>query len=215
MPIVNAQQMKACDHYTIETIGIPAMVLMERAALAVYHEVTAHQKYDLSHVLIVTGSGNNGGDGYAIARLLHLAQIPVTIWQASSLDHATKECAQQVAICQHYPIPCLDTLTDFSSYTLIIDAFLGIGVSTKLRKGTCQVIDAINQSRVPVVAVDLPSGIDASTGDSLGCHITAQTTVTFQFEKTAFHKHPGKEAAGTVILADVGISDEPLVTEIS
>lgn len=208
--LVNAKQMKLCDTYTIETIGMPAMVLMERAALAVVQHLTEPDRYDLSQVLVAAGTGNNGGDGYAIARLLHLAGIPVTIWQTGNPDHFTTETAQQAAICAHYQIPHLHRLDSFLGYTLIVDAYLGIGVAGNLRTDAVKLIESIRQSGLPVVAVDIPSGIDASTGESLGAYVQAVATVTFQFKKIAFTVAPGMEACGKLLIADVGISDEPL-----
>lgn len=208
--LVNATQMKKCDDYTIETIGIPAMVLMERAALAVTSHILETKKYDLSQVLVVVGAGNNGGDGYAIARLLHLAGISVTLWEVGEATAFTKETAQQAKICDHYQIPRLHRLDSFMGYTLLVDAYLGIGVTGQLRGPAAEIIERIGKSRLPVVAVDIPSGIDASTGESLGAYLQAGTTITFQFKKIAFTVSPGMEACGNLIVADVGISDEPL-----
>ncbi|PAB01207.1 NAD(P)H-hydrate epimerase [Enterococcus canintestini] len=208
--LVNAKQMKACDQYTIDTIGIPSMVLMERAALAVFNELMEKEKYDLSQVLIVCGSGNNGGDGLAIARLLHLAGKNVTVYFVGNLTHRTTECQQQYAICDYYEIPILHHLETFLGFTLIIDSFLGIGANGELNETAKNVIDQINHSQLPILAVDVPSGIDASTGTSLGKFVHADTTVTFQFKKTGFTISPGLEACGNLQIVDVGISGDAL-----
>lgn len=208
--LVNVQQMKACDQYTIETIGIPSLVLMERAALTIFTELMDKKSYDLSQVLIVCGSGNNGGDGLAIARLLHLAGKNVTVYFAGSSEHRTDECQRQYAICQYYQIPILHHLETFLGFTLIIDGFLGIGVKGELNEAAQNVIRQINHSTLPILAVDVPSGIDASTGASLGEFVRADTTVTFQFKKTGFTISPGLEACGNLLVVDVGISDDAL-----
>lgn len=207
--LVNAEQMKKCDQYTIEIIGIPSMVLMERAALAVVAEL-ANDQYDLSQTLVVCGSGNNGGDGFAIARLLYLAGHPVTILFVGSPEHMTSETQQQAKICQYYQIPVLTSMPSTLSYTLIVDSYLGIGAKGQLTDEAQLLIHQLNAAQLPIIAVDVPSGIDASTGESLGGHIKATTTVTFQFKKTGFTISPGMEALGHLIIADVGISDDAL-----
>lgn len=207
--LVNATQMKLCDQYTIDTIGIPSMVLMERAALAVVDELK-HGDYDLSQILIVCGSGNNGGDGYAIARLLHLAGYPVTILQVGSTQQMSPETQQQIKICTYYQIPVLHNIQSFLSYTLIVDSFLGIGATGKLRSEAQTIIQQLRETTLPIVAVDIPSGIDASTGESLGAYLTAVTTITFQFKKIGFTISPGMEACGKLVIADIGISSDAL-----
>lgn len=207
--LVNAAQMKLCDEYTIETIGIPSMVLMERAALAVVAELKK-ASYDLSQTLVVCGSGNNGGDGFAIARLLHVAGYPVTILQAGDPEKMTSETQQQANICQYYQIPILQNIQSFLSYTLIVDSFLGIGASGELKEEAQDLIRQLRGADLPVVAVDIPSGIDASTGESLGAYLPATTTVTFQFKKTGFTISPGMEACGELVVADIGISSDAL-----
>ena len=208
--LVNVQQMKTCEQYTIDTIGISSMVLMEKAALAVFAKLTNEKKNDLSQILILCGSGNNGGDGFALARLLHLAGKNVTIYFAGNLDHQTKECRQQYNICQYYQIPILHHLETFLGFTIIIDSFLGIGATGELSTKAKNVIVQINNRKLPIVAIDVPSGIDASTGSSLGAFIRADTTITFQFKKTGFTVSPGSNACGNLHVVDIGISDAPL-----
>lgn len=208
--LVNAEQMRKCDQYTIETIGLPSMVLMERAALAVYRELTKKEQYDLSQTLVVCGTGNNGGDGLALARLLFLAGYPVTILLVGNEEHFTAEAAQQFRICQYYEIPVLRTIKSLMGYTMLVDSYLGIGATGSLTEEARETIHLINNAELPILAVDIPSGIDASTGESLGAYVKADKTVTFQFKKTGFTISPGMEACGKLKIADIGISDDAL-----
>ena len=117
------EQMRRADLYTIEEIGVPSMVLMERAALEVVRCMEEEQ-LDFRKVLVVCGSGNNGGDGYAIARLLHLKGHDVTIFFAGNSQKRSEENAQQAKIAAHYEIPVITNL-DTEEYSVIIDALFG------------------------------------------------------------------------------------------
>ena len=111
------EQMRRADLYTIEEIGVPSMVLMERAALEVVRCMEEEQ-LDFRKVLVVCGSGNNGGDGYAIARLLHLKGHDVTIFFAGNSQKRSEENAQQAKIAAHYEIPVITNL-DTEEYSVI------------------------------------------------------------------------------------------------
>ncbi len=201
-PIVTAAQMKRCDTYTIKQIGIPSLVLMERAALAVRDEILNALPIYLKHVVVVAGSGNNGGDGLAVARMLKIAGANVTILNAGNPDHASKEHQVQDHICQYYRIPETNDPSVLNDATLIVDAIFGIGIDRPVAGHYVDVINAINDSKAAKVAVDMPSGINTDTGEIMGTAVKADLTVTFAFNKLGLTKNEGQQYAGRVIIAD-------------
>lgn len=210
MRLVTSQEMKTCDQYTIETIGIPSMVLMERAALSVVNEIEK-QNLDLSNVLVVCGTGNNGGDGLAIARLLHLKRIPVAVLLLGNLEHLTPDAKQQLQICQYYHLPLLTHLESMNTYTTIIDAIFGIGLTRKVEGIFAETIATINLADAAVVSVDVPSGISADNGAELGVAVNATHTITFAFSKIGLTIDPGMAHAGQITVTDIGIYDDALL----
>ena len=221
--VLTASEMKACDHGTIEQAGIPSMVLMERAALAVA-EVIIKRYPDRNRILIVAGKGNNGGDGLAIGRLLAKAGRQVTFFQMSG--NYSEEARKQREILLHLGFSICDIWPD-GEYDIIIDALLGIGITGEVREEARAVIQHMNQCRrqntggdrktygiIPVIcAVDLPSGIDTDTGAICGEAVKADLTVTFQYLKKAHLLYPGREYCGKVYLRDVGIEDYGICAE--
>lgn len=221
--VLTASEMKACDHGTIEQAGIPSMVLMERAALAVA-EVLIKRYPDRNRVLVVAGKGNNGGDGLAIGRLLAKAGRQVTFFQMSG--NYSEEARKQREILLHLGFSICDIWPD-GEYDIIIDALLGIGITGEVREDTRAIIQHMNQCRrqntggdlkthrmIPVIcAVDLPSGIDTDTGAVCGEAVKADLTVTFQYLKKAHLLYPGKEYCGRVYLRDVGIENDGICAE--
>ncbi|MGM9907396.1 NAD(P)H-hydrate epimerase [Limosilactobacillus sp.] len=199
---ITAEQMRHYDSYTINTIGIPSLVLMERAALAVRDEVLNAFPLYLGHVVVVAGSGNNGGDGLDVARLLHIAGVRVTILNVGNPDHASAEHQTQEKICQYYQIPETSDLAVLKQATLIIDAMFGIGIDRPVTGAYADAIEAINQSKALVVAVDMPSGINTDTGEVMGTAVKADATVTFAFNKVGLTKGDGAEYAGRIVIAD-------------
>lgn len=201
--IVTGTEMKQCDQATIRDYGIPAEVLMERAALACL-EVLGERGFDLSKVLVLCGSGNNGGDGFAIARLLYLKGVDVELSFAGKESSCTAETRMQKEICSKYGINIISK-PDFSEYTIIVDAIFGIGLSREVQGSCREVIKQADGCHVPVLAVDLPSGIHADTGQVMGAAIHAAVTVTFAFKKRGLVLAKGKEYSGTVVVKDIGI----------
>lgn len=230
--VVTSAEMKACDYGTTGQTGIPSMVLMERAALAVA-EVIIKRYPDRNRILIVAGKGNNGGDGLAIGRLLAKAGRQVTFFQLQG--NYSEEAGKQREILLHLGVSICDTWPD-GEYDIIIDALLGIGITGEVREKTREMIHKMNEYRrsfqrgssfggeisgaerlnkaAPVIcAVDLPSGIDTDTGAVCGEAVKADLTVTFQYLKKAHLLYPGKEYCGRVYLRDVGIENYGICAE--
>ncbi|MCH3921534.1 NAD(P)H-hydrate epimerase [Limosilactobacillus sp.] len=199
---ITAEQMRHYDSYTINTIGIPSLVLMERAALAVRDEILHAFPLYLDRVVVVAGSGNNGGDGLDVARLLHIAGVHVTILNVGNPDHASDEHQVQDKICQYYQIPETTDLTVLKRATLVVDAMFGIGIDRPVTGAYADAIKAINASDALVVAVDMPSGINTDTGEVMGVAVKADATVTFAFNKVGLTKNDGAKYAGRIIIAD-------------
>lgn len=202
--LLNAAQMKHCDRDTIDRIGIPSPVLMERAALSVVDEMEKHQ-LNLDSVLVLCGSGNNGGDGFAIARLLDEQGIRVTVSFVGRETSMTEETLLQRRICENCGIK-ISTNFQNREYTTIVDAIFGIGLSRTVEGRYAELIDWINHQSASVVAVDIPSGISADTGKVLGAAVQADLTVTFAYRKIGQILYPGCEYCGQIVRRDIGIT---------
>ena len=206
---VNAAQMKAADQYTIQKLGVPSLELMEHAAQACV-QVLEDEKVDLSHVCVVCGSGNNGGDGFAIARILQNNRYSVETFCVGNPEHYTEETQEQM----HRLRECGGKITygmpQEDSYSVIIDAVFGVGLSRKVEGRYRQVIEQMNRMRGTKFAVDIPSGLSATTGCILGCAFKADYTVTFQLKKIGLELSQGRTMAGRVIVPDIGISTDSI-----
>ena len=200
------EQMRRADLYTIEEIGVPSMVLMERAALEVVRCMEEEQ-LDFRRVLVICGSGNNGGDGYAIARLLHLKGHDVTIFFAGNSQKRSEENAQQAKIAAHYEIPVITNLGT-EEYSVIIDALFGTGLKREVTGHYREILCSVNQMAGKKVAVDLPSGIHDTTGARMGIAFCADLTVAIAFPKRGLFLQEGNVCAGKILTGDIGISSE-------
>lgn len=203
--LVNSSEMKRCDSNTVHKIGVPSMVLMERAALSSVEELY-DGSFNLEKVIVVCGSGNNGGDGFAVARLLYLNKINVDVLFIGDERSCTKETKQQMDIVRKYGIRISKDLS-FKNYTTIVDAIFGIGISRSIEGKYAEIIDKINRSQADVLSLDIPSGISADTGKIMGIAIKAKRTVTFGYKKVGLVLYPGAEYAGVVKVKDIGITD--------
>ena len=213
--ILTAEEMKQCDSYTIEHFHVPSIVLMERAALKCVASMM-RAKFDFTRVLVVCGSGNNGGDGYAIARLLNERGVSVDILSTGIITSMSPETRENYESCISYKIPVKSSIRD-DDYTLVVDAMFGVGLNRELEKKTIYYIDLINDLKkkgANVVAVDIPSGINASNGKVMGAAVKADMTVTFAYYKKGLMLYPGADYAGKVVLADIGITKESLNEEM-
>ncbi|MBO5198242.1 MAG: NAD(P)H-hydrate epimerase [Lachnospiraceae bacterium] len=231
--IVNAAQMKAIDAFSIQEIGIPSLVLMERAAMAVTDcaegylkgacgaseggaagscgvrrecKAGAGKEAYVPRAAAVCGYGNNGGDGIAAARMLAHRGWNAEIWMVGAKERATKEVRAQLAIAQKVGILVREfgNDTEFAAYTVIIDALFGIGLARPIRNEYALAVRRMNESGAKVVSVDIASGICADNGAILGEAVRADATVTFGYRKPGHLLYPGAEYSGEVMTADIG-----------
>lgn len=209
--LVNSAQMRQCDSNTIQHYGVPSLVLMERAALGVVEEI--EKQVDVGgNILVVCGTGNNGGDGFAIGRILAQRGYAVTFVLAGNKERVSEETKQQIKICLAYGANILDAIPD-KKYDVVVDAVFGIGVNREIQGNYYEIIQQMNQQKAWKVAVDIPSGIHTDTGEVMGIAFKADMTVTFAFEKIGIMIYPGAAYAGTVVVKDIGIGKESFLEE--
>lgn len=203
--IVTGGEMKALDTYTIEQIGIPSLVLMERAGLAVA-DAMVKQNFPLQKVLILCGGGNNGADGVVVGRLLSLSGVSADICVLGNPEHFTSEMKKQIEIGKKYGLSFVNTF-HIHEYTTIVDAIFGVGLSRPVSGKYKEIIESLEDYGGRIVSVDIPSGISADTGEILGCGVKADLTVTFAYKKAGLCLYPGAACAGDILTADIGIYD--------
>lgn len=203
--IWTAAELKAADENTMKR-GLASPVLMERAALAVM-DVIGEEGLDLTDAVIVCGTGNNGGDGIAVARMIAEKGFRPTVLTAGDPGRYTEERRKQQEILQYYNVEILaaESVPCLKDKTLIIDALFGIGLSGPVRETYRDLIQQINDTGVPVVSIDIPSGIHTDTGAVLGCAVKASHTVSFSGMKAGMLLYPGKQYAGKVHVKKIGI----------
>ena len=202
--IVTGTDMKKVDSYTINTIGIPSLVLMERAALSVAEIVCKNQLKD-KKILVVAGVGNNGADGVAICRILHLKGYNTELYILGDISKASTEFKQQLSIAHNIGI---NIVGDYNDADVIIDSIFGVGLSRNVEGVYKDVILKINKGRNFVYSVDIPSGVSADTGKICGVAVKANCTVTFGSYKIGTVLYPGAEYCGQVVVADIGFPQE-------
>lgn len=210
--LLSAQEMRDCDRNTIEYFGVPSLILMERAALAVAEEIEARCG-NSKKVLVAAGCGNNGGDGIAAGRLLMLDGYDVDIWLVGERAKCSRETAKQLEIIEKYGCP-LQSKMGNREYDIIVDALFGIGLSRNLEGIYAQAVEEINRRDAFVCAVDIPSGIHTDTGAVMGSAVTADLTVTFAFQKLGHILYPGCQYAGDVVCRQIGITKESFLGKI-
>jgi len=205
--ILSPSQMQECDERTINEIGIPSLVLMERAALKVAEAVETYYP-DAKKFAVVCGPGNNGGDGVAVARILHLKGKEARCFVIGDEEKYTNQLAKEIEIAKNYGLK-IETKIDkdpFAWCDVAIDAMFGIGLKRGLSGDYEKAAKLINECAKATIAVDIPSGFDANCGKLLGnTGIKADLTVSFAYMKKGLILGDCKAAAGRIIIADVGI----------
>lgn len=203
--------MQTIDRITIEEYKIPAMVLMERAALKVTEHIEKLMEnmtnWDEKKILVVCGVGNNGGDGVAAARMLYQKGYQVDVVVIGNMTHFSEQMKIQVEIAKRLSVPFIQNPT-YTNYSIIVDSLFGVGLSRNVAGEYETAICNINESKAIVVAVDLPSGVNADDGSILGVAVKADITVTFGYSKVGLIRYPGGLVAGKVLVEDIGFPEQ-------
>ena len=215
MKVVTAEEMRGIDRETIEGYGIPGVVLMERAGLAVaskIKEVIGRKK-----VIVVSGSGNNGGDGLVAARHLHNEGWDVKVFLTAKAEDLKGDALLQYNTACKFGVKVHsieEFLTRHSSlftrHSVIVDAMLGTGLSKKVTGTLSEVIRLLNTSNMPIISVDIPSGISSDDGQVMGEAVNADYTVTFGLPKRGHLLHPGAMHTGRLFVEDIGFPEKLL-----
>lgn len=201
--LVSTEEMKECDRNTIDVLGMDEMVLIERAALKARNYIGK----DIRRVLIYCGSGNNGADGYALARLLTIDHIRADVVDAGKGHTYSESNRRQAKIAANYGV---ETVTNPLpvDYDLLVDAILGVGLKKPVDTTICNMIQEMNHSGVPIISLDIPSGIGSQDGHIYGNAVKARLTVTFAFAKRGLYLDEGLKHAGIIKVEDVGITKD-------
>lgn len=225
MKVLTAEQMQAVDRRAIDEVGIPGVVLMENAGRRVAEEIVArYGSPGVQRALVLAGKGNNGGDGYVIAR--HLLDRD---WDVLTLVFAeATEIAGDAAVYLKILANCggqvvhvtseegFDAvLEEIDDVTVVVDALFGTGLTKPVQGLLREAIGWMNCQLCPVVAVDIPSGVDGATGRILGDAVNADLTVTFAFPKIGHVSYPGARHAGELVIADIGIPSQVIYETVA
>ncbi|MCS7164210.1 MAG: NAD(P)H-hydrate dehydratase [Thermodesulfovibrio sp.] len=204
MKIVTSYEMAEIDRLTINSYGIPSLVLMEKAALSVVKHVL---NLSPKSVIILAGPGNNGGDGIACGRILHSKVKSVKIFLLFPEEKLSEDCKTQLNIAKKFGVPVVlgyPEDEDIEKADLIIDAIFGTGLKREIENKIAKLIEKVNLFKKFTLAIDIPSGVSSDTGEVLGVAIKADITVAFGLPKRGHLLYPGKEYTGKLIIEDIG-----------
>ncbi|MCG9896257.1 MAG: NAD(P)H-hydrate dehydratase [Fimbriimonadaceae bacterium] len=215
MWIADVARSREIDRRSTEEFGLPALVLMERAGLAVY-EALRRMLPESGRVGVVCGKGNNGGDAFVLARLAHRHGLEVECLVAATERELQPDCRHQMLQARALgvqPVFCDDgrwhrRLEGLRRSDLIVDGILGTGAKGEVREAVREAIHAVNRSGVPVLSIDVPSGIETDTGTELGESVWALKTVTLGTPKPCLFQGIGMEHCGRWEVADIGYPRE-------
>jgi ADP-dependent NAD(P)H-hydrate dehydratase / NAD(P)H-hydrate epimerase len=218
MRILNAAQMREADRRAIEEIGIASLVLMENAGRQAVAAMEAMYS-DLSdrQVAVLCGRGNNGGDGFVIARTLAQRGIDVSVFLMGRVGEVRGDARTNLEILGRLGLTVVEVadsqawelhFTEVSDCTLIVDAIFGTGLNAPIAGFIESVITDVNASGIPVVAIDLPSGLSADSPEPIGPSIEAGLTITIAAPKLPLVLPPAEARAGDIVIADIGIPAE-------
>ncbi|MBO6919661.1 MAG: NAD(P)H-hydrate dehydratase [Rhizobiaceae bacterium] len=208
--LLTPDQMSKADALTIKG-GIPGIDLMQKAGEILFAAIEKHFP-EAQRILIVAGTGNNGGDGFVLANLLLNKDCKVSV---SIIGDQSKISGDAKLAFDHMSNDAeLLSDPDFDEYDLIVDAIFGAGLTRDIEGHYAEFIETINASATPVLAVDLPSGVNGKSGVISGCAVQADVTATFFRYKPGHFLYPGRQLCGEVFLGQIGITEDVL-TEIA
>ena len=207
MEILTVSQMYGADKETIAKT-VPEKQLIENAAFAAACEIA--KRYKKCPVLVLCGSGNNGADGFAAARILEQWGWPAEVVFAGDRDHMSPEAREAARMYKGKIRPLSCDRLEYIARTggIVIDALFGIGLTRAIEGKQAEFINALNETGIPCIALDIPSGIKADTGEIPGTAPVCDLTVTFCRAKPGHYLYPAKEFIGELAVCPIGISDE-------
>lgn len=217
--VLTAEQMRLCDRAAIEDYGIPDLVLMENAGVQVVEALLDFLEAVPSRVVVCCGKGNNGGDGLVVARHLHNQGVEVRVLLFGRAEDVQGAPRTNLGIVRALGLELLEVpdadawerrRAGFGATDLVVDALFGTGIEGPLRDHYGDVVEAINDCGAPVVAVDLPSGLQADNGEVPGPVVDADLTVTFAAPKLCHVLAPAEFHCGALVVADIGIPERLL-----
>ena len=206
MRLYTAEEMSRADKGA-QALGIPGGFLMERAGVGMAR--IALEVYAPGRALVVAGGGNNGGDGFVIARELHRSGVEVAV--LATKDEYEGDPGTNFEVLRNLGVRLLrseELEAELGRADLVVDALLGTGFSGEVREKEARLIERMNDSPAPILAVDMPSGVDGTTGEVQGSAVRAEVTVCAHAAKVGCVISPGKEHAGEVVAVDIGIPPE-------
>lgn len=211
MEYLESRLIRQIDAAAVQQIGIDSLLLMENAARGVCEVLELLRP--CGRILIVAGPGNNGGDGLALARLLAASGIESEVHLVSAGKALTSDAEANLGFLRRCGIPVMQADVDSLSGVLpqltandwIIDALLGTGMSGQLRSPFYEIIEAINETTAQVLSIDVPSGLDADTGQTCGVAVKADVTVTFVALKAGFQFAHANSYLGEVVVRHIGV----------
>lgn len=218
--LYRAAQVREMDRYAIEQLGISGTVLMERAGAAAFALLRQHWPV-AARLAVVCGTGNNGGDGYVLARLAVEAGLKVTVLQVGDNNHLQGDAlaaAQRLFSCDIMPLAFEPA--QLAQSDVIIDAILGTGLNGAVSEDFAAAIAAINSAGLPVLALDIPSGLNADNGQVMGCAIHAAVTISFIGLKRGLFTGDGPDCCGQVVFESLSLptpvyAQQPIEVELS
>ncbi|MBN1554791.1 MAG: NAD(P)H-hydrate epimerase [Phycisphaerae bacterium] len=221
MNSLTREDVRAIDRYAIEVLGVSGVVLMENAGRNAARELDEWIRHDRRRrVAIVAGAGNNGGDGYVIAR--HMARLgyDVTTFLVAPEEKITGDARINLDILRKlkYDVQTVNSMDHFAErlreYDAIVDAVGGTGIRGALRSDLAAVVERINLAGKSVLAVDIPTGLDCDTGEAAGPCIQANLTVTFLARKRGFDNPASRPFTGEVVIADIGVDADYVMSRM-
>ncbi|TWT62773.1 NAD(P)H-hydrate epimerase [Rubinisphaera italica] len=213
--VLSSKQSRWVDQLAIEKYGVPSLVLMENAGRGCA-EIFLVECIENGPTVIVCGKGNNAGDGFVIARHLHIHQEEVELLMLFPPDELSEdartnfEIVDKIGISHRIVDPNRDAESireSFDGAEWIMDAMLGTGIHGEVREPFASMISLINAAQSNKLAIDLPSGLDADSGEILGCCVNATATVTFAANKNGLRKNKGPQQTGDIHVVGIGIPD--------